>query len=97
MGNFIVFADANAGDGMPATGTSRVSAVIGGGLKYILSDNLTWNTLRYEEVFFGSSRYPAISTGIAAYFGGTPATAAASPTVKASLLKRLARAAAQTK
>ena len=94
-GNFIVFADANAGNGMPATGSNRVSAIIGGGVKYILSDNVTWNTIRYEEVFFGSSRYPAISTGIAGYFGGTPASATVSSNVKASLVKRVTKATAQ--
>ena len=91
-GNFTVFVDGSAGAGVPSTGTTRVSAVVGGGLKYILSDNLTWNTVRFEEVFFGAQRYPAVSTGIAAYFGGTPASGAASPNVKRSLAKRLAAA-----
>jgi hypothetical protein len=97
VGNFIVFADANAGNGMPTTGSNRVSAIIGGGMKYILSDNVTWNTVRYEEVFFGNQRYPAVSTGIAAYFGGSPASPVVSSNVKTSLLKRLARLNAATK
>ena len=91
-GNFTVFVDGSAGAGIPSTGTTRVSGVIGGGLKYILSDNLTWNTVRFEEVFFGAQRYPAVSTGIAAYFGGTPASASASSNVKRSLAKRVAAA-----
>jgi hypothetical protein len=95
-GNFIAFVDANAGDGIPTTGNSRVSAIFGGGLKYIMSDNLTWNTIRFEEVFFGSSRYPAISTGLSAYFGGIPASPAASSNVRRSLLKRAAMAARLT-
>jgi hypothetical protein len=93
-GNLLFFLDGSAGNGIPATGSNRVSAVIGGGFKYILSDNLTWNTIRFEEVFFGNQRYPAVSTGLSAYFGGTPASAAASPNVKRSLMKRLASAAA---
>ncbi|MGA2890319.1 MAG: hypothetical protein ABSE51_19925 [Terracidiphilus sp.] len=92
-GNFLVFFDANAGDGMPTTGSNRVSAVMGGGLKYILSDNLTWNTIRFEETFFGSQRYPAVSMGIAGYFGGTPASPAISSNVKSGLIRRAARAA----
>jgi hypothetical protein len=89
-GNFIAFVDVSAGAGVPSKGTDRVSAVVGGGINYILSDNLTWNTVRYEEVFFGANRYPAVSTGIAAYFGGTPASSAASPNVRRSILKRAA-------
>jgi len=94
-GNFVVFVDGSAGDGIPASGGNRVSAIMGAGLKYILSDNITWNSVRFEEVFFGSSRYPAISTGLSAYFGGTPASAAKSSNVRASLLKHLAKARTQ--
>jgi hypothetical protein len=96
-GNFIVFLDGSAGNGISSTGSNRVTAILGGGAKYILSDNLTWNTMRFEEVFFGSNRYQAVSTGISAYFGGTPASPAASPAVKRSLLKRINTAFAQTK
>ncbi len=94
-GNFLTFVDASAGAGIPQTGTTRVSAIVGGGVRYILSDNLTWNTVRFEEVFFGNQRYPAISMGIAGYFGGTPASATASSNVRRSLLKRVATAAAK--
>lgn len=96
-GNFTAFVDGSAGLGMPSTGTNRVGAVLGGGLKYILSDNLTWNTIRFEEVFFGAQRYPAVSAGIAVYFGGTPAPAAVSSNVRRSLLRRIASASMQTK
>ena len=96
-GNFLAFVDANAGDGIPTVGANRVSAVIGGGVKYILSDNLTWNTVRYEEIFFGNQRYASISMGIAGYFGGTPASAAKSSNVRQSLMKKAAKVAAQLK
>ena len=96
-GNFLVFVDASAGNGIPETGKDRVSAIFGGGLKYIANDTITWNTIRFEEVVFGNSRYPAISAGISAYFGGTPASAVASPNVKRSLLSRLARASTATR
>ena len=94
-GNFLAFCDASAGLGLPSTGTNRVSAVVGCGGKYILSDNLTWNTVRFEETFFGAQRYPCVSMGIAAYFGGTPASAAVSSNVRRSLTKRIASATAK--
>lgn len=96
-GNFLVFVDASAGNGIPATGKDRVSGVFGGGLKYIVNDTVTWNTIRFEEVFFGNSRYPAISAGISAYFGGTPSSAAISSNVKRALTSRIAKASAATK
>ena len=94
-GNLLTFVDASAGEGIPTTGPNRVSAVIGGGVKYILTDNVTWNTMRCEVVFFGSNRYPACSTGISAYFGGTPASPALSSNVKRSLVRRIANATAR--
>lgn len=94
-GNLLFFLDGSAGNGIPASGNNRVSAVLGGGFKYILSDNLTWNTIRFEEVFFGNQRYPAVSTGLAAYFGGTPASANASSNVRKGLMRRVASAAAK--
>lgn len=94
-GNFLLFFDGSAGNGIPATGKDRVSAVVGGGIKYIVNDTVTWNTIRFEEAMFGSSRYPAITAGISAYFGGTPASAAVSSNVKKSLLKRVASATAK--
>ncbi|MGA3264176.1 MAG: hypothetical protein ABSC47_09050 [Terracidiphilus sp.] len=89
MGNVLTFLDASVGNGISSVGSNRVSAVLGGGFKYILTDNLTWNTVRCEAVFFGASRYPACSTGIAAYWGGTPASPAISSNVKKGLLKRI--------
>lgn len=91
VGNLIPFVDGSVGNGIPAMGKDRVSAMIGGGVKYILSDNITWNTIRFEEVFYGASRYPAVSMGISAYFGGTPASPAVSPNVRGAMIKRMAR------
>lgn len=88
-GNFIVFVDGSAGVGIPSVGGDRVSAIFGAGGKYILSDNLTWNTVRCEVVFFGSSRLPACSTGISAYFGGNPASPALSSHVRNGLMRRM--------
>ncbi len=94
-GNFLTFVDASVGNGIPSTGSSRITTVIGGGVKYIASDNVTWNTIRFEEVFFGASRYPSISSGVSVYFGGVPASAVVSSNVKRSLLKRIAAATAR--
>jgi hypothetical protein len=96
VGNLITFFDASAGNGLPSVGNNHVSVVLGGGLKYILSDNITWSTVRFEEVFFGSNRYPSVSTGLALYFGGTPASASVSPAVKKSLIKKMATVARLT-
>jgi len=94
-GNFVLFFDGSAGNGIPTTGSDRVTGIVGGGLKYIMSDNLTWNTVRFEEVFFGANRYAAVSTGISAYFGGTPASPTISTNVRTSLLKKVAKATAK--
>lgn len=94
-GNFLTFLDASVGNGIPATGADRLTTILGGGVKYIASDNVTWNTIRFEEVFFGSSRYPSISSGLSVYFGGVPASAATSSNVKRALLKRIAASTAR--
>ena len=94
-GNFLVFLDGSVGNGIPALGSDHVSSIVGGGVKYIVNDTLTWNTVRYEEVFFGSNRYPSVSMGISAYFGGTPATPVLSSNVKRGLLKRISYATAK--
>jgi hypothetical protein len=94
-GNFLTFVDGSIGNGIPSAGTDRLTTILGGGVRYIASDNVTWNTVRFEEIFFGASRYPSISSGLSVYFGGTPASAAASPNVKRSLTKRIANATAR--
>ena len=94
-GNFLTFVDASVGNGIPATGADRLTTIIGGGVKYIASDNVTWNTVRFEEVFFGANRYPSISSGLSVYFGGTPASAVISSNVRRSLVKRIASATAK--
>ena len=94
-GNFLTFVDASLGNGIPTTGADHLTTILGGGVKYIASDNVTWNTIRFEEVFFGASRYPSISSGVSVYFGGVPASAVVSSNVKRSLLKRIAAATAR--
>jgi hypothetical protein len=91
-GNFLVGFTASAGNGIPATGASRMSAVAGGYVKYVISDNLTWNTVQCGMIFFGADRDPYCSSGIAGYFGGNPASPAVSSNVKRSLVKRIASA-----
>lgn len=94
-GNFLTFVDASIGNGIPAAGADRLTTILGGGVKYIATDNVTWNTVRFEEVFFGSNRYPSISSGISVFFGGTPASAVTSSNVRKSLVKRIAASTAR--
>lgn len=94
-GNFLTFVEGSVGNGIPATGSDRVSATLGGGVKYILSDNLTWNTVRCGVMFFGATRNPYCSSGIAGYFGGTPASAAKSSNVRRALQRRILSATAR--
>ena len=91
-GNFLAFIDGSVGNTVYASGPNHVGVIIGGGLQYITGSTMTWNTLRFDEVLVGSNHYPALSTGISLYFGGAPASAAASPNVRSSLAKRIAAA-----
>jgi hypothetical protein len=96
-GNFLAFVEASAGNGIPSAGSDRVSAILGGGVKYILSDNVTFNTIRCGVIFFGATKDPYCSSGIAGYFGGVPASAAVSSNVKKGLIRRIASATAKLK
>jgi hypothetical protein len=96
-GNFLAFLDGSVGNTIYATGPNHVGVIVGGGLQYITTSTMTWNTLRFDEILAGGKHYPSLSTGISLYFGGTPASAAASPNVKRSLLRRIATATAATK
>jgi hypothetical protein len=94
-GNFTVQLNASLGNGIPAAGSDRVTALAGAKVQYILTDSVTVNALECGVMFYGATRTPYCSAGIAAYFGGTPASAAVSSNVRKSLLKRVASATAK--
>lgn len=58
-----------AGNGVPTTGGSHISFLAGGGVKYNLTQALTWNTLQAQYGRFGSNGFGVISTGLSFFFG----------------------------
>lgn len=68
-GNFGVFFDAALGNGVPSSGGSHVSLLAGGGVKYQLTQSLTWQSLQAQYGQLGNSRFGAISTGLSFIFG----------------------------
>jgi hypothetical protein len=70
VGNFGVTLSAALGNGVPSSGGSHVSFLAGGGVKYRLTQALTWQTLESEYGQYGSNRFGVISTGLSFLFGG---------------------------
>jgi hypothetical protein len=58
-----------AGNGIPTTGSSHVSFLGGGRVKYKATSALTWNTAQFEYVRFGPNSGWSISSGLAYVFG----------------------------
>lgn len=69
-GTFGVEFSAALGNGVPTTGGSHISALVGGTFKYRATSELTWNAIEGEWVRYGSYNGAAISTGFAYIFGG---------------------------
>jgi hypothetical protein len=67
--NFGVTFSAAVGNGIPSMGGSHVSFLAGGGVKYNLTQSLSWQTLQAQYGQFGSNRFAVISTGLAFVFG----------------------------
>jgi hypothetical protein len=59
------------GNGVSSSGGSHMAYLIGGGVKYILTPSLTWQTLEAHYGRFGAEPFEDISTGLALAFGGT--------------------------
>jgi hypothetical protein len=57
------------GNGVPSTGGSHVSAIVGGQLKYKATSSLTWNALQASWLRFGPQNGYSISTGLSFIFG----------------------------
>jgi len=67
--NLSVSLNAGAGAGVPSSGGSHISFLMGGGLRYKATSALTWNALQAQYVRYGSTNSAAISTGLAFAFG----------------------------
>lgn len=67
--NFGLSFSAAVGNGIPSTGGSHISFLAGGGVKYNLTNSLSWQTLQAQYGQFGSNRFAVLSTGLAFIFG----------------------------
>ena len=92
VGNVLFSFEGSAGNAIPSVGPDKVSAIAGAKVQYIINDSLTWNTIRCGVMFYGSQRDPYCSSGLATYWGGTPASPVVSSNVRKGLLKRIADA-----
>lgn len=68
-GNFAVFVSGAVGNGIPSVGGSHISFLAGGGVKYSVTSNLTWQTIQGYYGRIGSQPFEAISTGLSFIFG----------------------------
>lgn len=66
--NFGVSFDVALGNGLPSSGGSHISFLAGGGVKYNLTQSLTWQSLQAQYGQYGSNRFAAISTGLSFIF-----------------------------
>ena len=67
-GNFGVYVSGAVGNGMPSSGGSHVSFLAGGGVKYKITNSLTWQSLQAQYGRFGSNSFAIISTGLSFIF-----------------------------
>jgi len=67
--NIKVKAYASLGNGIPTSGSSHISALVGGVVSYRASSSLTWNALQANWIRFGAQNGASISTGLAFIFG----------------------------
>lgn len=68
-GNFSAFISGAVGNGLPSVGGSHISFMAGGGIKYTLTQSLTWQTIQGYYGRIGSQPFEAISTGLSFIFG----------------------------
>ena len=69
--NFGVYFTGGVGNGIPTTGSSHISFLAGGGVKYRATLALTWNALQVQYLRFGANNGEVISTGLSFIFSGT--------------------------
>jgi hypothetical protein len=67
--NLSISFNAGLGVGVPSVGNDRISAIVGGGVKYKATSSLSWNALQVQWVRIGGINAAAISTGLAFVFG----------------------------
>jgi len=63
-GSFSAFFNGSAGNGVPSAGGSHISFLLGGGVKYNVTSNLSWQSLQAQYGRFGSNQFVVISTGL---------------------------------
>ena len=68
-GSFGLFMRAAVGNALPASGGSHISILTGGGVKYQITQQLTWQTLQANYFRLGAQNGAAISTGLSFVFG----------------------------
>lgn len=69
-GAFSLYLSGSAGNGIPSSGGSHITFLLGGGVKYNLTSSLSWQTLHADYGRFGTQQFAVISTGLSFIFGG---------------------------